>query len=88
MKNSQYPLINHLDWKDDSDIHWVHCGGTGLVLPELEFVKEWVMKSSKVLLTFADIPHRSWRYLGILTKDKDFKNKSCKFWLDSKNNDE
>ena len=27
---------------------------------QIEFVKEWVMKSSKILFTFADIPHRSW----------------------------
>ena len=59
----QYPWINYLVLKDDSDIPWVHCGGTGLVLPELEFVKEWVMKSSKVLFTFADISHRSCYYV-------------------------
>ena len=30
----------------------------------LEFVREWVMKCPKMLLTFADTPHRSWSYVG------------------------
>ena len=33
------------------------------------FVKEWFMKGPKILLTFADIPPRSWCYVGILRKD-------------------
>ena len=30
---------------------------------KIEFVKEWVVKSPKILFTLADIPHRSWCYV-------------------------
>ena len=41
----------------------------------VDFVKEWVVKSSKILFTFADIPHNtSWFYVGKLPKDRDSKD--------------
>ena len=38
---------------------------------------EWVVKSLKILFTFADILHESWCYVGTLSKDKVWK-----LWLD------
>ena len=29
---------------------------------------EWVVKSLKILFTFANIPHKSWYYVGTLSK--------------------
>ena len=55
----------------------------------VDFVKEWVMKSPKILLTFADIPQLDVMYEGIFAKRQGFYNKILKnIWLDSlKNND-
>ena len=50
----------------------------------VEFVKEWVVKSSKILFTFADIPHNtSWFYVGNLPNDRDSISKIWKnlTWL-------
>ena len=47
----------------------------------VDFVKEWVMKSPKILLTFADIPYKTWCYVGILPKDRDFITRFWKTWL-------
>ena len=45
---------------------------------KIEFVKEWVVKNPKILFTLADIPHRSWCYVGILPKDRNFVPKVLK----------
>ena len=48
---------------------------------KLEFVKEWVTKSPKILFKFANIPHRSRCYVGILTRDRGFVRKVWLDWL-------
>ena len=69
------PLKASLSWSPNLTL----CSGggekssRGFFFPfVLEFVKEWVVKSLRILFTFAYIPHRSWWYVGILPKDGDF----------------
>ena len=69
------PLKASLSWSPNLTL----CSGggekssRGFFFPfELEFVKEWVVKSLRILFTFADISHRSWWYVDILAKDRDF----------------
>ena len=69
------PLKASLSWSPNLTL----CSGggekssRGFFFPlKLEFVKEWVVKSLRILLTFADISHRSWWYVGILPKDRGF----------------
>ena len=68
------PLKASLSWSPNLTL----CSGggekssRGFFFPfVLEFVKECVVKSPRISFTFADIPHRSWWYVGILPKDRD-----------------
>ena len=68
-------------WRPNKNIfEWPWIASIGQFKIELE--KKWVAKSPKQWFKFADsTPHRSWRYVGILPKERDFLLKICVFRL-------
>ena len=70
--NWELPLFLYLGarisaWNSHTVIQSAGQGSWSIV----EFVKEWAVKSSKILFTFADISHRSWWYRGSPHKTGD-----------------